>query len=268
MRKLVFVFSCFLFSLHGQAQKTAEERKEEKRQRIDALVKQQEEGVVTYRKHTLFGAKLSSDGYGAFFEIGRAQSIRRTLLFQLEISEHKDVRELKQSFSGLPTSPVIYGKLNYLYPVRIGVQQQYLLGNKSNKNGVCVTANYGGGINLGLVRPYYEQVYDSTGNVRYVRYNSADSALFLNPGVQPGIPGFIGGPTLSQGWSNLSITPGLYLKAAFRFDFARYNETITAIEVGAIEDFYANKIQMMVRNSGQQFIFSGYVSIIFGWRKQ
>ena len=42
--------------------------------------------------------------------------------------------------------PFIYGKENFFYPVKLGVQQQILLGNKSNKNGVSVTANYGGGI--------------------------------------------------------------------------------------------------------------------------
>jgi len=67
----------------------------------------------------------------------------------LEITEAERPREQKKSFAEFPTSPFYFWKDQFFLPIKLGVQQQFLLGNKSNKNGVSVTANVGGGISLG-----------------------------------------------------------------------------------------------------------------------
>jgi hypothetical protein len=234
-------------------------KKQERRQRIDALVKQEEEGVIAYRKSSAYAGKLNSDGYGVSYEIGRAQSIRWMLLFQLELSERKHPKELKQSNPSAPTAPIIYGKQNFFYPIKLGVQEQYLLGNKSNKNGVSVSANVGGGLTLALLRPYEVQV-DKLGVRTYVRYNSPDSLLFINGP-------YYGGPNFSRGWKNLKITPGFYAKAALRFDYGRFNEIISALEVGLQAEAYTKKIAQMLSNKQRQTFFSAYVTLLFGKRK-
>ncbi len=267
MRKIFFLFVTLIIASSAFAQMTVKNKKEERRQRINALVKQQEEGVITYQKHTAFGLKMTTNGYGVFFEMGRAQSIRRTLLYQIEIAELKDPKEAKNVDPGFQTAPFIYGKLNFFYPIHLGVQEQFLLGNKSNKNGVSVSANIGGGISIGIFRPYKMEVIDSSKTDRFVKYNSADSALFLNSFDPRQVAGFIGGPGLGQGWNNLSIAPGLYTKAAMRFDYGHFNHTISAIEVGVTGEIYAKKIPQMVYEKEKQFFFSGYVSLIFGSRK-
>src|SRR5260221_1425439 len=214
MRRIIFLFLAFIPVLNALAQNPVKSKREERRQRINALIKQEEEGVITYKKHTVFGIKLTTSGYGGFFELGRAQSIRKSLLFQLEITELKDTKEDKRSNAAYPTAPFIFGKINYFYPIKLGVQQQFLLGNKTNKNGVSVTANIGGGISIGLLRPYYLEVIDSNSSTsRLIKYNSPDSLEFINPSA------IVGGPTLGKGWGELKITPGLYLKAALRFDY-------------------------------------------------
>ena len=237
-------------------------KKEQRRQRINAIAKQEEEGVVKYKKHTAFGVKLTTDGYGAFFEIGRAQTVKRGLLFQLDIGERKHPKENKQSiFSN--TSPEIFGKINFFYPVKLGVQKQFLLGNKGNKNGVCITGNVGGGFIAGFLRPYMVQVERTSGLV-YVGYDSPDSADradFLIPGNH------IGGPGFSTGWKYLKVTPGFYVKPALRFDYGKYNEMVSAIEVGLTGEYYTKKIPQLIWIKQKQFFFSAYVSIMFGRRK-
>ena len=263
MRKIFLIFSTLIASLPAIAQTSDQDLKDEHRQRINELKKEEEEGVITYKKQTDFGIKLISDGYGAFFEIGRAKSIRKSLLFQLEIDERKSAREQKQDNPYEPAPALIFGKQNFFYPVKLGVQQQILLGNKSNKNGVCVTANYGGGIALGILRPYYVEVTtDSTGlTTDYIKLNSTDSSEFLNPSD------IVGGPGLGQGWSDLTVVPGLYAKGAFRFDYARYNEVVAALEIGITEEYYTQKIPIMVYSKAEQSFTSVYISIIFGGRK-
>lgn len=259
MRKLFFIILSFSIATSLFAQKQSKKEKRDlNRKRIDAMIKQEEEGVIAYRKHIVFGVKLISKGYGAFLELGRLNSVKKGMLYQLEISEYKSAREQKQSNLYAYSTPFVFGKQNFFYPVKLGVQQQLLLGNKSNKNGVSITANYGGGISVGLVRPYYVQLSGSNG---YIKYQSADSSKFLDPS------GISGGPGFSKGWSDLTVNPGAYLKTALRFDYGSYNEIISALEVGISADFYSKKIPIMVHHTPQQFFFSGYVALLFGKRK-
>ena len=51
-------------------------------------------------------------------------------------------------------------KITLLPEGRVG--QQYLIGGKGNKNGVAVSAIYGGGLSLGYLKPYYLNVHDPT----------------------------------------------------------------------------------------------------------
>lgn len=234
-------------------------RKEEKRKRIDALIKQEEEGVIAYKKHFAYGGKLVSDGIAVFAEKGLGNSIRKATLFQLEIGERKHQKE-RSAISILTGVSLIYGKINFVYPVKLGVQQQYLLGNKTNKNGVSISANYGGGLCLALLRPYEVEVEKNNTSV-FIRYESPDSLLFLNPNE------IIGGPGLSRGWNGMKVTPGAYAKTALRFDYGRFNEMLTALEVGLTAEFYSKKIPQMAWNPQQNFFFNAYVGITFGRRK-
>ena len=259
MRKIIFILIVTAFSINCFAQSKKKQRQEERRTHINELIKQEEEGIISYRKSFVFGAKLISDGYGAFFELGRASSVKKSLLYQLEISERKHKKEEKQGSIYSNSIPVIYGKENFFYPVKLGVQQQILLGNKSNKNGVSVTGNYGGGVSMGLLRPYYVQV-DKGGQIEYIKYDSPDSLAFLHGNIY-------GGPSCGKGWGDLSVTPGLYAKAALRFDYGSYNEMISAIEVGISGEYYTKKIPQMIYNEQKQFFFSAYFSLLFGKRK-
>jgi len=219
--------------------------------------------VITYKKHTAGGLKLTSDGYGGFFEIARAQSVKRSLLFQLDIAERKHPKEEKLQ-SLVTSSQLIVGKINYFYPIKLGVQQQFLLGNKGNKNGVSVTANAGGGVSLGLLRAYEVEIIDPvTNKPKSVIYESADSAQFLNAYFDE----TANGPNLFKGWSHVKMTPGAYLKGSLRFDYAKYNEMVNALEVGVSGEFYSKNIPQMIYQKQHKFFFSAYVAIIFGRRK-
>jgi len=234
--------------------------RQEKQQRIDAIVKQEEEGVLKFKKQFVAGFKLTNDGAGGFLEFAMAQTKTEGLLFQLEFTERKHVKEEKLQNEFATSTPVIYGKINYFYPIKLGVQKQYLLGNKSNKNGVSVTANVGGGFSLGLLRPYLVEVDKGNGVYEFVGYNSPDSNYFLNGPI-------VGGPSLSNGWNKLNVIPGFYLKPAVRFDYGKYNEMVSAVEIGATAEYYFKKIQQMINVKQHQFFLGAYVALIFGRRK-
>ena len=281
MRKLFFIFLTIVATLPSFSQKSKKDKLMERKQRINALVKQEEEGVVAYHKQSAFGIKLTTDGYGGFYEVGRSKSVKKALLFQFELTERKHSKEEKQSNVSIPSSPFVFGKINYCYPLKLGVQQQYLLGNKTNRNGISVTGNFGGGISLALLRPYNLEVNDlKNGTRKYIRYQSSDSTMYSSTGLSSHVPDSIlftnssvlsflqvSGAGSGKGWNQMTVTPGLYAKASLRFDYGKYNELLNALEVGVMAEFYSKAIPQLVYSKPKQLFISAYVSILFGKRK-
>lgn len=271
MKKIFLVLINLLMIQFVMAQVVTSEkrnRREERKQRINAIVRQEEEGIITYKQHLAFGFKLTSDGYGGFVEFAKSQSVHKSLLFQLDISERKNAKEDKLENQYDPSAPFIFGKMNFFYPLKLGVQQQILLGNKGNKNGVCVTGNFGGGISLGLLRPYLNQIYDETsgkyGNAAFNENGQLNLPADFSSTQQPVI---VGGPNSGIGWNKLKLVPGLYAKPSVRFDYGKYNEMVSAIEIGAFAEYYFKKIPQMIFIKQNNMFLGAYVSIIFGRRK-
>ena len=52
-----------------------QDRKAEKRQRIDAIARQEEEGNLSYHKQSVFGIQIRTTGYGVFYEFGKRKSV-------------------------------------------------------------------------------------------------------------------------------------------------------------------------------------------------
>jgi hypothetical protein len=265
MKKIVLVISISFLAtnLFAQKEKSKKEvKRENRREKVAQMVKLEEEGVIVNKKHFLTAAKLTNDGYGGFIEKGIAQSVKRALLFQLELTERFHPKEQKQiNRSGLG-GQYKYGKINNFYPVKLGVQQQILLGNKGNRNGLSVTTNFGGGLSLGLERPYllgFDTLINGAREINYKQY-SQDTIAFLNGSN-------IAGPGFGKGFNKIKVNPGLYLKGAVRFDYGAYNEIISAIEVGITTEFYSRKFQQMAKIDGKNLFFGAYVSVLFGKRK-
>lgn len=235
------------------------DRRNDKRQRIASMVKQEEEGVLSYTKQNGLGIQLRTDGYGAFYEIGRRRTQRWTNTYSIEFTEIKNSNEEKIGGDFFGNS-FIYGKINNFYQLKLGFGQQYILGQKGNKNGVAVMGLFQGGLSVGLLKPYYIDVAPGNQQTRSVKYDSPDSILFLSGPI-------LGGSGFTKGWNELKVKPGLYVKAALRFDFGRYNESVEALEIGASVDFYSAKIPIMVYSDQKQLFFQGHIAFIFGRRK-
>lgn len=242
----------------ARASDKKEDRRTEKRQRINAMIKQEEEGVLSYRKQSAFGLQLRTNGYGFFYELGRAKTPRFTNLYMLEITEIKDTKEDKQSGTGgFLSNPLIYGKINNFYQGKLGFGQQYIFGQKGNKNGIAVMGIYQAGLSLGVLKPYYVSVSDN-GTEKDIKYED-DNALFLEQAQS--------GSGFSKGWNELEFEPGVFVKGALRFDFGRYNEQIQAIQIGLSLEGYSKKIPIMALNDGERLFFQGHLAFLFGRRK-
>jgi hypothetical protein len=264
--KKLFVFVCLLFAgkaIFAQEQQTRKEtRKQEKQKKVNDLIRQDEEGVLVYSKQSIFGFQLRTNGYGAFYERGKMKSQRNTFLYSLEFNEIKQSKEdkLPNGTGGFSFgNPYVYGKVNNFYSLQLGFGNQRILGQKGNKNGVAVSLVYKGGFSMGLLRPYYIEIDDNGGSLT-IKHSPETDSLFRY--------GFIlGGGGLGKGWGEMKMKPGGFAKAGLRFDFGRFNEVVSGVEVGVSAEFYSSKIPIMLDQKEKQFFYQGHIAIMFGRRK-
>ncbi len=271
MKKIVLVVLGCVFTFITFAQKsptTRQEKKNERKEKIAQLMKQEEEGALIFHKQNAWGIKLTSDGYAAFYELGKLKTTTLTNLYSIEIGEHKHPKEerlTRGNFLGFAIgNPYVYGKINNFYFTKLGIGQQRLIGGKGNKNGVAVSAIYGGGLSAGLLKPYYLDVNRQSGGGRYdVKYNNDDSTrnIFLRTAEINGASGF------TKGFNEMKFVPGVFAKAAMRFDYGRYNELLSAVEVGVNVEWYSQKMPILLLTKEKQLFVNAYAAIVFGKRK-
>lgn len=272
MKKLILVAVILTLAMESFSQDSTSnnrelrsDRKEAKRKKISELMRQAEEGVLVYSRQSIFGIQLKTNGYGIFYELGRMKSNRKTNIYRIDIGETKDHKEEKLLRSAFFGNSFIFGKQNYFYPVTLGFGQQYIFGQKGNKNGVAVSGVYNGGLSLGLLRPYYIEINDpNTGDnktIKYTNTNDANDTLFLEPSVINGGAGF------GKGWSEIKVKPGVFGKVAMRFDYGRFNESVNGLEIGMSAEYYFSKIPIMVLQKDKHLFIQAYLAILFGKRK-
>lgn len=242
-----------------------EERKAEKRKKINALIRQAEEGTLVYTKHSVFGLQARSNGYGLFYELGTAKSPLKNNLYRFDLTEIKHEKENKFQNLSNPflfiSNPYIYGKANNFYQASFSIGQQRLFGQKGNKNGVAVSLLYHGGISMGLLKPYYVEVEDPNGpNTKFIKYTPHDSILFLGPAIM-GAGGFW------RGWNELKIRPGGFVKSSLRFDYGRFNEVVSALEIGCSAAYFSGKVPIMALQKNRSLFLQTHIALVFGRRK-
>lgn len=273
MKKLFFI-TCILGSVLVSAQQKVksaaadakQQKKAERREKINQLIKQEEEGALIYQKQGAFGFKFNTDGWSMFYEKGKYKDITKTGLWWLEFGERKHPKEekvptLSASSGFLIISSYIYGKRNNFYYLKAGIGQQILIGGKGNKNGVAVSAIYGGGISAGLLKPYYIEIESpSTGKREEIKYTGNDS-VFLDSRIILGKGGF------GKGFNEIKFVPGVHARAALRFDYGRYNEILSAMEVGVNAEYYTSTMPILLLNTDRKFFFNAYIALVFGKRK-
>jgi hypothetical protein len=267
VKKIILATLCTLVATitFAQGKQDRQQKKEEKKEKINQLIKQEEEGAMIYQKQSVFGIKLNTDGYGVFYELGKLKTPTKTNTYGIEIGERKHPKEEKitrgNNYGFAIGNPYIYGKINNFYYAKLGLGQQRLIGGKGNRNGVAVSAVYGGGLTAGLLKPYYLSINDPrTSQRRDIKYDNNDS-LFLSASIINGSAG------LGKGFNEIKFVPGAFAKGALRFDYGRYNESVTAIEVGVNVEFYSQKMPIMLLNKEKQLFFNAYAAIDFGRRK-
>ncbi len=259
---VLMVVMFVLLSAHAQT-RTKDQIRRDRAARLEKLRRQEDENALIYNKQSAFAIRLNTDGYGIFYEHGKYKTVSLTNLWWLSLDERKDPKEQRVTNTDGTFqigNPFVYGKINNFYQLKAGIGQQRLIGGKDIKNGVAVSVIYGGGLSAGLVKPYYINTTDSAGTSRDIRYSPSTDKIFRDGPIN-------GGGTFGKGFNQISFVPGVFARAALRFDYGRFNELLSAIETGVTAQYYSKNIQMMIDQPGKKFFFNAYVALVFGKRK-
>ena len=259
MKKPFLVAITLMISTVLLAQTTKpKSKKDARRERVNALLKMEEEGELIFRKQSIFGFKAITDGWGLSYEAGKFRSNRNTFILQFELNERKHKKETKVSgdFNGFQFNSFVPGKMNNFFQFKVGAGSQRIIGGKGNKNGVAVALVYAGGLSLGLLKPYMVDV-ESNG----LRFRSTYPKIYDSGYRELGAAGF------TVGWGEVKLKPGVHAKTAMRFDYGRFNETVTALEVGMNAEYYVSEIEQIYGSTPQHFFFNAYLTLLLGRRK-
>ena len=215
-----------------------------------------------YMFHKAFvgGMKLTSTGLNFYLQYGIIKNIYVTHLFTLEYEWHIDYRDKKTVATPVETQTgrnYYFGVQNRFHVIRFSYGFERALADKAAKNGVRVSwVGFVGG-SLGLVKPYYLDLYygekaDGSPDVRSERYSPSTAAHFLDKdSIDQGSP-------IWRGMGQMSPVIGGFGRTGLNFDFGSRDAFVKAIEAGVTLDIFYKKIPIYVNDESNHFMFLGF----------
>jgi hypothetical protein len=154
-------------------------------------------------------------------------------------------------------SGYVYGKQNYLFAIRPQYGREINLFRKSSEGGVNVNGIIAGGPTIGLLKPYYVQVFYGRGTVRDEIFDPKKHT----PNNIAGSGGFF------EGLGEATVVPGVNLKAALNFELDAFRQSNISLEIGFLAEAYTQKVNIMALSENRNLYTSGYITIFFGGKK-
>lgn len=224
---------------------------------------------IVYSKEWMTGLKIHTSGYGLFMSYGKILDRSTKRLFNFELLEIKHPKQtLVRSIhpSGNAQS-YYYGKQNSFYNLNVNYLRERVLAEKGRKGAVFISWRYGGGLTLGLLKPYYLNIAtgDSGSEAGMAMKYETDGEVnpfFLSKSRILGSAGFF------KALDETKIIPGLTLQTSFVFDWAVYNQFIKAVEVGTSANVYYKRVPIMIGIEDNFIMGNLFVKMLFGQRRE
>lgn len=212
------------------------------------------------------GFRLNTNGWSIFTDIGKfkAKNLKQVDMFhdvriwQIEFTEKKNPKEYKStSTDGSGTNTYIYGKINNFYALKLGWGYRKQIVGKPDPGTLSIHWVNTLGVSIGLLKPYYLNVYSNPGAVKY---NDATKKDFLDQGLIEGNAGF------SKGLSEVKVVPGGHFKSALHFDFSGNKKMALGVELGVNAEYYSQELSLMANQPATAYFTDLYIGLQVGKR--
>jgi hypothetical protein len=261
IRKFLTFFLISIFCFSAIAQEDRDEAPKGELKDDLSRLKSGEDLNVLYRNESSFGVYMhTAGGIGLTYRRGKHVTAKRKRMYEIEAQNYKHPKEIKSINPYFENSKgFVYGKLNSLLIVRLGLGIQNVLYQKSDKRSVEIRYAYFLGPTLAFVKPIYLEIKKiNPGNV-----DGPPTTERYDPS-QHSIDEIYGKAPFFRGIEKTKIYPGGYAKFALSFEYAdRYNG-LKAVETGVNMDVYPRVIPIMAFNKNQQVFISLYLKLVWG----
>lgn len=225
--------------------------------------KPEEDVRFVYKKEWSGGGTISNRGFGLILRHAIIPQNFFKIQFEADISNIKHPKEFKTSNPYFNNSKLyVYGKENSFFNVRTGVGTNFLIFDRAPKEGVEISTTLMGGIAWGLLKPIYLEIIKDSGNPFNPEIVSEKFDKFQHN--ESNILGYSG---FTQGFNELKLNTGLYIKSGLNFDWSAKDDRITNLEVGAVLDQFFKPVEIMAdfeNLKNKSTFFSFYATLTFG----
>ncbi|MFC6996266.1 hypothetical protein [Rufibacter roseus] len=163
----------------------------------------------------------------------------------------------------------VVGKSNYLFVLRPQYGREYTFFRKAAESGVQVNGLVAAGPSIGFLAPYYIQYdytrYDNNGNPLGppdVRTEQYDPSVHTQPDYR-----IVGSSGVFTGLAEPTLKFGGNIKAGVSFEYGRYMESVTGIEVGLMYEAFTSDIVIIPQATNSSSFTSVYLTLYYGRRR-
>lgn len=228
--------------------------------------KEKELKGIVYNNELSFGGGLHTNGFNLSFAKGKIKKYYLTRVLYFELAEVHSPKQVR--YNADPQnyrSSYFYGKQNSFFTVRAGWGAKRYFSEKAKEKGLAMGMTYLFGPSLGILKPYYLDIYkQETGQEESMKYSEENAEFFLNISNRSNIMGPSG---FGKGWGEIRPLPGGFARVGLLFDIGAFDAFLKDIEVGALLEAYPKKVQMMVSDDNPQVMVNLFLNVHFGKRK-
>ncbi len=216
----------------------------------------------SYDYQSEFTWGINKNTYGGLiggFVFKKARKLNERVLetYGFEIMNLKHPQEYRHH-SRITGNFFIYGKSNYLYPLRFQYGRDLILFKKAPQQGVEIKAVFAIGPTIGLVVPYYVEVSADVGGMVTIR-KPYDRSIGATEIYGPG--------RLFEGLGEAKMVPGANAKTALNFELGTIKSQVTGFEAGFLLDAYVKKIDLIPTAKNYSAFPIFYFTLFYGGRK-
>lgn len=224
-----------------------------------------------YTHQLSLGAKLNSNGWSGCMYYMKTVDVQKKNVFCLSFSEIKHEKQIKQEGSALypqlgTPSPFVYGKINNLYTLQLGVGRERVLLPKVIDGNISVGARFTGGFSLAMLKPYYLRlIYEDNTYISSIvtleeqQFNEAKEP-FLKTGNK------LGASPWTKGLDEMKYIPGAFAEAAVVIEPTSTAWFVQTITLGGNFAFYTKKLPTMAEVKALPWQGSLFVGLALGKR--
>lgn len=223
---------------------------------VDGQGEIDDQDKMFYRNERTYGLSLTSSGYSLNFRYGKHVTAFKKTLYMIDFSEIKHPKEIKKLYQIYANSNrYAFGKQNAFFSLKAGIGKHKEVFSKKDKGGIAIRRFYTFGAALGILKPVYYQIYYRTLNS--IEEEKFDASIHR-------IDNIIGTASFFKGISEITFSPGVFVKYGYNFEFSKKDESVNALETGIIGEAYLFKAPMVADNDSRRFFINLFLTYRFG----